>query len=240
MVFAPFLLIYLIIALGFLATLFIIIQINLISYAFVVLGLSPRIALLALLASLIGSYMNIPLFTVEAGPRPAAATVDNYGVIYTIPYEYVSHKTEVAVNIGGAVVPLAIAGYALVHSPQAFLPAILGTIVVAAVTHYFAYPVQGLGIAVPTFIPPLAAVLIGLLLGRAMRVAREIHVIAYASGVLGTLIGADLANLNRVAYLGAPVASIGGAGTFDGVFLTGILAVLLAGLWRNKDSLAAV
>ena len=30
--------------------------------------------------------------------------------------------------------------------------------------------------------------------------------------------------------LGAPVASIGGAGTFDGIFLTGILAVLLAGL----------
>ena len=28
--------------------------------------------------------------------------------------------------------------------------------------------------------------------------------------------------------LGAPVASIGGAGTFDGVFLTGILAVLLS------------
>ncbi len=28
--------------------------------------------------------------------------------------------------------------------------------------------------------------------------------------------------------LGAPVASIGGTGTFDGIFLTGILAVLLA------------
>jgi uncharacterized membrane protein len=27
--------------------------------------------------------------------------------------------------------------------------------------------------------------------------------------------------------LGAPVASIGGAGTFDGIFLTGVLAVLL-------------
>ena len=28
--------------------------------------------------------------------------------------------------------------------------------------------------------------------------------------------------------LGAPVASIGGAGTFDGIFFTGVLAVLLA------------
>jgi len=28
--------------------------------------------------------------------------------------------------------------------------------------------------------------------------------------------------------MGAPVASIGGAGTFDGIFMTGIVAVLLA------------
>jgi hypothetical protein len=33
-----------------------------------------------------------------------------------------------------------------------------------------------------------------------------------------------------VRRLGAPVVSIGGAGTFDGVFLTGIVAVLLASL----------
>jgi uncharacterized membrane protein len=45
---------------------------------------------------------------------------------------------------------------------------------------------------------------------------------------LGTLIGADLMNLGSIQGLHAPVLSIGGAGTFDGVFLTGILAVLLA------------
>jgi uncharacterized membrane protein len=61
-----------------------------------------------------------------------------------------------------------------------------------------------------------------------MHLSHATHVIAYVSGVLGTLIGADLMNLNRVADLGAPVTSIGGAGTFDGVFLTGILAVLVA------------
>ena len=47
---------------------------------------------------------------------------------------------------------------------------------------------------------------------------------------MGTLIGADLLNLDKISGLGAPVASIGGAGTFDGIFLTGILAVLLAGI----------
>ena len=54
--------------------------------------------------------------------------------------------------------------------------------------------------------------------------------LAYIAGGLGTLIGADITNLDKVRGLGAPVASIGGAGTFDGIFLTGILAVLLASL----------
>jgi uncharacterized membrane protein len=72
------------------------------------------------------------------------------------------------------------------------------------------------------------AALVALFLGKVMRVSHSIHVIAYVSGVLGTLIGADLSNLRRIADIGAPVASIGGAGTFDGVFLTGIVAVLLA------------
>jgi uncharacterized membrane protein len=52
--------------------------------------------------------------------------------------------------------------------------------------------------------------------------------VAYIAGTLGTLIGADLFNLNKVRGLGAPVAAIGAAGTFDGIFLTGIIAALLA------------
>ena len=58
--------------------------------------------------------------------------------------------------------------------------------------------------------------------------------VAYISGSLGTLIGADLLNLGKVQGLGAPIVSIGGAGTFDGVFLTGIVAVLLASLWPRR------
>jgi uncharacterized membrane protein len=58
--------------------------------------------------------------------------------------------------------------------------------------------------------------------------------LAYIAGALGTLIGADLTNLDKVSGLGAPVASIGGAGTFDGIFLTGILAVILANLFPHR------
>jgi uncharacterized membrane protein len=54
--------------------------------------------------------------------------------------------------------------------------------------------------------------------------------LAYISGSLGTLIGGDVLNLNKIQGLGAPIASIGGAGTFDGIFIIGLLAVLYAGV----------
>ena len=227
---APFFFIYLLICLAFLVGLFILLEINLISYAFMVLGLSPRVALLALFASLIGSYVNIPLYTVESGPIATETVVNNFGVLYTVPIQYAGSRTTVAINVGGALVPILIAAYALSRRPEALLPSMLGTAIVAFVAHQFAYPIKGMGIALPLFIPPLAAASVALLLSKALRVRNSLHIVAYVSGVFGTLIGADLTNLNKIAYLGTPVASIGGAGTFDGVFLTGIVAVLLAGL----------
>jgi uncharacterized membrane protein len=160
MVFAPFLFIYVFICLAFLGGLLILIQLQLISSAFVILGLSPRVALLVLLVSLIGSYINIPLYTVESGAVPAAVTINNFGVVYTIPFEYGVSRTTVAVNVGGALVPMFICAYALLRAPAAFLPSVIGTAIVAVVAHLFAQPVRGLGIAIPVFIPPLAAVLV--------------------------------------------------------------------------------
>jgi uncharacterized membrane protein len=89
-----------------------------------------------------------------------------------------------------------------------------------------ASPVPGLGIAVPVFVPVIATAIVAILMSR-----RHAAPLAYICGSLGTLIGADLTNLDKVRGLGAPVASIGGAGTFDGIFLTGILAVLLASFY---------
>jgi len=52
-------------------------------------------------------------------------------------------------------------------------------------------------------------------------------IIAYVAGTIGTLLGADILNLDKVSRLGAPLVSIGGAGTFDGVYLTGLIAIFL-------------
>jgi uncharacterized membrane protein len=228
MLFGSFLLFYILAALTFLTVVFVLIQVQLFTYALTVLGLPPRIAVLALMASLLGSYINIPLYSVDCGPKTDVQVVNNYGLEYAIPNQYADSQTTVAINVGGAIVPVLIALYALISSPGTLFPSLLATIGVAAVTHYFASPVRGLGIALPMFIPPLAALLCAVVVRRGLSELRPIPVVAYVSGVFGTLIGADLMNLDRVANLGAPVASIGGAGTADGVFLTGIIAVLMA------------
>lgn len=120
-------------------------------------------------------------------------------------------------------IPTFVSLYLLWKTPASTLSALIGVAIVAIVTHAVARPVRGVGITTPIFIPPLVAVLSAFLLP-----SSSPKVIAYVSGVLGTLIGADLSHLNAIPKLGAPVASIGGAGTFDGVFLTGIIAVLLS------------
>lgn len=225
MFFAPFLAFYAIIFFFVLAFFFILVEIHVINYAFVSLGLPPELAFTALLVSLVGSYINIPITRVAAGQPYPAAIVRSFGVRYRVPTRYVTGSTILAVNVGGAIVPVLISIYLLMQMPTIVVPALIGVAIVTAIVHRFAMPVPGMGIATPMLIPPIVAALCGYFLG-----SSEHHrdAVAFISGVIGTLIGADLLNLRNLRDLGAPVASIGGAGTFDGIFLTGIVAVLLA------------
>ena len=102
-------------------------------------------------------------------------------------------------------------------------PALIATVLVALLVHHFSRIIPGAGIAVPTFIPGFAAAILAILLSREHR-----PVVAYVAGTIGCLVGADVLNLALVTRLNAPIASIGGAGTFDGVFVSGVIAVLLA------------
>ena len=82
---------------------------------------------------------------------------------------------------------------------------------------------RGVGVVMPFLIAPVAAVLVATTLNYDQRAP-----LAYIGGTMGVLLGADLFRLRDIRNLGAPIASIGGAGTFDGVFISGLLAVLLA------------
>jgi len=228
MIFAPFLILYGILLFLLLGFVFVLIEIGVIHYAFRMVGLPPDLAFLALFASLIGSYINIPLARIHGGAPHPAQIVSSFGVRYRVPARYAGGTTTLAINAGGAVVPILISAYVLSIQPGAILPALLGAAIVAAVVHRFAKPVPGLGIATPMFIPPIVAAVTAWLLAGLFTASHHVDAIAYVSGVIGTLVGADILNLGKIGGLGAPVASIGGAGTFDGVFLTGIVAVLLA------------
>jgi uncharacterized membrane protein len=223
--FAPFLAFYAIVFFLLLTFFFALLEIHVISYAFVTLGLSPGLAFMALLVSLIGSYINVPIARVAIGQPYPDTVVRSFGIRYRVPTRYTTDSTIVAVNVGGAIVPVLISLYLLMQMPSIIVPALIGVAIVTAIVHRFAMPVPGLGIATPMLIPPIVAAACGYFLG-----SSEHHrdAVAFISGVMGTLIGADLLNLRNLRNLGAPVASIGGAGTFDGIFLTGIVAVLLA------------
>jgi uncharacterized membrane protein len=224
-IFAPFLIFYAIVFFLVLAFFFVLLEIHVINYAFVALGLPPELAFTALLVSLVGSYFNIPITRVATGSSHPAEVVRSFGVRYRVPTRYSTGSTIIAVNVGGAIVPVLISLYLLAQMPAIILPALIGVAIVTAIVHRFAMPVPGMGIATPMLIPPLVAAACGYFLGSSQH---HRDAVAFISGVMGTLIGADLLNLRNLRSLGAPVASIGGAGTFDGIFLTGIVAVLLA------------
>jgi uncharacterized membrane protein len=204
------------------------VEIGILEYAYARIGIGRRHMLALLLLTLLGSYINIPVAELPANEVVSGQQVFFYGMRYIVPYVTELPRTIIAVNLGGAVIPTILSIYLMVKNRLYFLGT-LGTIIVMLLVHLMAYPVRGVGIAVPVFIPPLVTAGVALLLSR-----KQAPPLAYIAGSLGTLAGADLLNLGKIAGMDAPVASIGGAGTFDGIFMTGILSVLLASLAAGK------
>jgi uncharacterized membrane protein len=202
----------------------ILIQLRILRYAYIRLGIGPGIALLLLFGSLIGSYFNLPITVLPGPPVRSGEIVSFFGMRYVVPFVVVSPSTILAVNVGGAVIPTLMSAY-LVLRYQLWPRAAIAVAAIAFIVHSMATPVAGMGIAVPVFVPVVATAILALVLSREYAAP-----LAYIGGSMGTLIGADILNLDKIGSLGAPIASIGGAGTFDGIFLTGILAVLLAGV----------
>jgi len=206
------------------AVLLILLQLGILRYAYLSIGLSPGGAMLVLFGSLVGSYFNIPLAELTQQHIAAGDVVHYFGMRYVVPVVVNWPGTVIAANVGGAIIPVLVSAYLLVRY-RLWLEASLAVVSIAIVSHLLAHPVRGLGIAVPVFVPAVATAIAAWVLSR-----RYAAALAYIGGSIGTLVGADLMNLGRLQGLGAPVASLGGAGTFDGIFLTGILAVLLAGI----------
>jgi uncharacterized membrane protein len=204
-----------------LAFLVALVELRILTHVYRRIGIPPRLVMAMLLGTLLGSSINIPIAELEPEQMVTNHVVDFFGVRYIVPVVEQWPRTILAVNVGGAVIPTIVSGYLLVKN-RLYGRGLAAIIIVTIVVHMLARPVRGVGISVPALLPPVVAAAAAMILSW-----RNAPPLAYIAGSLGTLIGADLLNLGAIQGLGAPVASIGGAGTFDGVFLTGIIAVLL-------------
>jgi uncharacterized membrane protein len=210
-------------ALTFLAVL------RVLQFAYSQLGIAPRYFFTWLFLSLAGSYVNLPIMRFSPEQMTRLEEIPFYGVPYVIPTVETWPGTILAVNVGGAIIPVLLS-LVLIAKNRLWRNAAWGVAVVSLACYLLAEPVPGLGIAIPVFYPPVIAAIVALLLSR-----RFAAPLAYACGSLGTLIGADLLNLGSFRGLGAPVVSIGGAGTFDGIFVTALFAVTLAGILSRRN-----
>jgi len=199
------------------------IQLGLVAIAFEKLGLSTAQGMLLLFASLLGSGINMRLISIKAEKPEQDLQSNNPMRLLRMPVLPFTGHTQIAVNVGGCLVPLVFSASLMHRFPFALPELMLAIGLVAAVCYFTSRAIPGLGIGMPPLIAPIAAAIV------AISVNNELAApLAYICGTLGVIIGADLLHLKDVAKLGAPIASIGGAGTFDGIFLTGIVAVLLA------------
>jgi uncharacterized membrane protein len=223
MFFPPFLIFFVFVFIFLLLVAFGLVQFGLFTWAFARIGIPPEYLFSLLFLCIFGSMINIPLrrIRIEDDMRDWHV-VSFFGMRFRPPRISRPNEMVLAVNLGGAVIPTILSLYLLVNSPNPIrMLMALGAVVL--VVYKIARPVEGVGIAIPMFIPPIAAALAAMIFNYEWAAPT-----AYMAGTLGTLIGADILHLDKLRRLRAPVASIGGAGTFDGIFLTGILAVLLA------------
>ncbi len=194
------------------------------------------IAFLIFYSALIGSYINIPIRSYETyEPAIVLREIRIFGIKWILPgIDWAVKRTIVAINVGGALIPVLTSIFLLVYvipvyelNPfSTYIKTLIALIAVTYLINRIAKIIPGLGIAVPGAIPPIITALISILLYQLPPESNP-AIIAYISGTLGTLIGADLLNLNKVTKIRARMVSIGGAGTFDGIYLTGLIAAAL-------------
>jgi len=200
-----------------------IVQIGLVSIGFEKLGLSQQSAMLLLFSSLLGSVINLPLITIKAEkPEEETDIRSMSGLLRPVLLPFTG-KTHILVNVGGCLIPVTFSMFLYTHSDIEPGRVLLAIVIVTAIAYGISRPVPGIGIGMPVFAAPLVAALTAMLVDSAHSAP-----LAYICGTTGVIIGADLLRIKDIRKFGVPFASIGGAGTFDGIFMTGLVAVLLA------------
>ncbi len=191
-------------------------------------------ALATVLLSIALSPVNIPV--AEYRVRAVIPVVRRFEFLWfsiEIPeIVYRLTRTVVAVNAGGCLIPLATAtslvARASLREPLVLPVALASALMTSLLVHPISRVIRGIGVVVPGFYPPAVAAISAVTVSGMAGIMVYAPLIAFASGVYGTLIGADLMNLRKMVRMGVPLISIGGMGTFDGIYLSGVVSVSLA------------
>jgi uncharacterized membrane protein len=204
---------------------------GLVGAAFTRLGFSWIAALAVVLLMLLGSFVNLPLYRIKRDMvRVGNAELPFAGAgnpFVTSPV----WETIISLNLGGAVIPVAVSLYLLYQATaitgmELLLPVAVGILIVAGIAWMATRSVPGYGLRAPLFIPGLAALLCGLLLAGGTGLSAGVT--AFVAGTAGTLLGAGIAQIPRVREMEVPEVSIGGSGMFGAIFLACILSALIA------------
>ena len=192
------------------------------------LHLTPGTAFFLVFAIILGGAINIPVKRIPRDDEVEDWRFGAYGFGGMFPqFLRQMRETVIAVNLGGCVIPSILVLYELRYLAVAGSDPLIAALVASAVTIFagyrFARPLPGIGIGMPALLMPLLAA------GLAMLLAPDYAPpVAFIAGVTGPLIGADLLHLKDISKYSIGVLSIGGAGTFDGIILSGIVAAYLA------------
>jgi uncharacterized membrane protein len=137
----------------------------------------------------------------------------------------------IGLSIGGAIIPLLLCASLLWSKRVNLAEFLIGIVIVSFISYFVTRPEQNVGIVADfpiAFAPAIAAGLFSL---SAFWIdVSKAAPLAYSSGVIGTILGADIFHLSAMLSFPAPadttaILSIGGANIFDMVYMTGIVAV---------------
>ncbi len=201
---------------------------QLMAASLVKLHLSPRVALLVMVGIFLGGLVNIPVRRIVHDKDVTVHPFDIFGLSDLWPeLRRVRQETIIAVNVGGCLIPTGLGIFELAHLMalgwQALVATAVGCGINIVACYFLARPVPGVGILIPGLVPAVIAATVALILA-----PEQAAPVAFVAGVSGPLVGADLLHLKDIQRSAVGMASIGGAGTFDGIVLSGIVAAYLA------------
>jgi len=187
------------------------------------LALRPYIIITAVMLIPVTAFIHIPIRRVQVVHAIPQSPIQ--GLIIPKRSLYRGH-TLIAVNFGGAILPLSYSIALFIYFPIPVTTLLLIISIVCITSYILSRPIPGFGIGLPLFSSPIVTAL-------ATHYIVDEHQLstAYIAGTIGVMLGADLLRLKDIKQLGSSFVSIGGAGILDSIVLTGFISIVLVSLF---------